>query len=182
MGSVLTNLPKSVSRLVMPNSLRSHGLQPTRLLCTWDFPGKNTGVGSHFLLQGIFLTQGSNLGLLHFRQILYQLSHQGSPWLVHKTPDSHLASIWNKIKSAASMWHPFVVFSNCSEPRAVDEGRGVPFTGSPQSSKTYVVNCVTIKKKKKGKYTYCQGNYSEIYSKVKNVRSRTVCFSVSPFV
>ena len=35
--------------------------------CTWDFPGKNTGVGCHFLLQGIFLTQGSNLHLLHWQ-------------------------------------------------------------------------------------------------------------------
>ena len=41
--------------------LRLHGLQPTRLLCPWDFPGKNTEVGCHFLLQGIFLTQGLNL-------------------------------------------------------------------------------------------------------------------------
>ena len=39
-----------------------------RLLCPWDFPGKNTGVGSHLLLQGIFPTQGSNPGLLHCRQ------------------------------------------------------------------------------------------------------------------
>ena len=38
-------------------------------------PGKNTGMGSHSLLQGILLTQGSNLGLLHFRQILYHLIH-----------------------------------------------------------------------------------------------------------
>ena len=38
-----------------------------------------TGVGSHSLLQGIFLTQGLNLGLLHGRWILYHLSHQGSP-------------------------------------------------------------------------------------------------------
>ena len=45
----------------------------------WDFPGKDTGVGSHFLLQGIFLTQGSNLDLPHRRQILYLLSHRGSP-------------------------------------------------------------------------------------------------------
>ena len=44
-----------------------------------DAPGKNTGVGCHFLLQGIFSTQGSNPGLLHCRRILYQLSHQGSP-------------------------------------------------------------------------------------------------------
>ena len=50
-----------------------------RLLRPWDFPGKSTGVGCHFLLQGIFPTQGSNLGLLHCRQTLYPLSHQGSP-------------------------------------------------------------------------------------------------------
>ena len=43
------------------------------------FPGKSTGVGCHFLLQEIFPTQGSNLGLLHCPQILYRLSHQGSP-------------------------------------------------------------------------------------------------------
>ena len=45
----------------------------------WDFPGKSTGVGCHFLLQGIFLTQGLNSGLLHCRQTFYPLSHQGSP-------------------------------------------------------------------------------------------------------
>ena len=50
------------------------GLQPAWLLCPWDFPSKNIGVGCHFLLQGIFLTQGSNLGLLHGRGILYHLS------------------------------------------------------------------------------------------------------------
>ena len=44
-----------------------------------DSPGKNTGVGCHALLQGIFPSHGSNLGLLHCGQILYQLSHQGSP-------------------------------------------------------------------------------------------------------
>ena len=44
-----------------------------------DSPGKNTEVGSHSLLQVVFATQGSNLGLLHCRQTLYCLSHQGSP-------------------------------------------------------------------------------------------------------
>ena len=48
-------------------------------LCPRDFPGKNTGVGCHFLLQGIFPTQRSNLCLLYCRWILYQLSHPGSP-------------------------------------------------------------------------------------------------------
>ena len=51
----------------------------TRLLCPWDFPGKSTGVGCHFLLQGIFPTQESNPGPPHGRQTLYCLSHQGSP-------------------------------------------------------------------------------------------------------
>ena len=41
-----------------------------------------TGVGYHFLLWGFFLTQGSNPGLLHCRQILYRLSHRGSPLLI----------------------------------------------------------------------------------------------------
>ena len=55
------------------------GLQPTRLLHPWDFPGKNIGVGCQSLLQGIFLSQGSNLGFLHCRWVLNCLSHQGSP-------------------------------------------------------------------------------------------------------
>ena len=50
---------------------------PARLLCPWDSPGKNTGVGCHVLLQGIFPTQGSNPGLPHNRQILNRLNHQG---------------------------------------------------------------------------------------------------------
>ena len=56
--------------------LRPHGLPPARLLCPWDSPGQDTGVGCHSLLQGIFLTQGSNPGLLHCRWTLYPLSHQ----------------------------------------------------------------------------------------------------------
>ena len=49
---------------VVSNSLQPHRLQPTRLLCPWDFSGKNTEVGCHFLLQGIFSTEKSNLHLL----------------------------------------------------------------------------------------------------------------------
>ena len=66
---------KSISHSVVSNSLQPNGLQSTRLLCPWDFQGKNTGVGWHFLLQGIFLTQGSNPGLPHCRQILYRQCH-----------------------------------------------------------------------------------------------------------
>ena len=53
---------------VMSDSLQSHELQPTRLLCPWNFPDKKTGVGSYFLLQGIFLTQESNPCLLHLHR------------------------------------------------------------------------------------------------------------------
>ena len=49
-----------VSHRVMSDSWRPHGLQLARLLCLWDSPGKNTGVGCHDLLQGIFMTHGSN--------------------------------------------------------------------------------------------------------------------------
>ena len=50
-------------------------MMPTKLLRPWDFPGKSTGVGCHFLLQGLLLTQGSNPGFPHCRQMLYPLSH-----------------------------------------------------------------------------------------------------------
>ena len=50
----------------------------TRFLCPWSSPGKNTEMGCHFLLQGIFPTQGSNPGLPHRRWILYHLSYQGN--------------------------------------------------------------------------------------------------------
>ena len=59
-------------------TLGPHELYLTRHLCPWDFLGKNTGVGGHFLLQEIFPTQGLNPDLLHCRQTLYHLSHQGS--------------------------------------------------------------------------------------------------------
>ena len=65
---------------VMSDSLRPHGLRPARLLCPWDSLGKNTGVDCHSLLQRIFLTQGSNLGLLCCRQILYHLSYKEDPY------------------------------------------------------------------------------------------------------
>ena len=63
---------------VRSNSLWPHELQPTRLLHPWDFPGKNTEVGCHFLLQGIFLTQGLNLCLLHWQSNSWPLCHLGS--------------------------------------------------------------------------------------------------------
>ena len=66
----------------MSGSFRSYGLKPTRILSSWDSPGKNTGVGSHSLLQGIFLIQVSKLCLLyrlHWQTDSLPLSHPGSP-------------------------------------------------------------------------------------------------------
>ena len=63
----------------MSDSLPPHGLQPTRLLCSWNSPGKNDGVGCYFLLQGIFLTQGSNPSLLHWKANSLQLMPPGKP-------------------------------------------------------------------------------------------------------
>ena len=64
----------SESHSVLSDSLWPHGLYSP-----WNSPGQNTGVGGLSLLQGIFPTQGSNPGLPHFRQILYQLNYKGSP-------------------------------------------------------------------------------------------------------
>ena len=76
------------SRSAMSDSSGPHGLYPTSLLCPWNFPGKSTGVGCHFLLQGLFLMQGLNPGLLHCRQTLYPLSHQVSQGNLASFPGS----------------------------------------------------------------------------------------------
>ena len=76
---------KSESCSVVSNSLGPHGLYSP-----WNSLGQNTGVGSLSLLQGIFPTQGSNLGLPHCRQILYQPSHKGN--LSYKTSRKEMLS------------------------------------------------------------------------------------------
>ena len=66
---------------VLSESLRPCGLRPSRLLCPWDSPGKNTGVGRQALLQGIFPSQASNPGLSrlsHWQRGSILLSHSGS--------------------------------------------------------------------------------------------------------
>ena len=88
-----------MGRWVMSNSLRLHGLQPASLLCPQHSPGKNTGVDCHSLLQGIFLVQRLNLGLLHGRQILYHPSYQASHSVQFTSVQSlshvrHLATPW----------------------------------------------------------------------------------------
>ena len=74
-------------------SVVSDCLQPHGLYSPWNSSGQNTGVGSRSLLQGIFPTQGSNPGLPHCRQILYQPSHQRRP---HATVKKFS---WKKVKT-----------------------------------------------------------------------------------
>ena len=74
--------------------------------CLTLHPGQNTGVGSLFLLQGIFPTQGSNPGCPHCRQILYQLSHKGSPrikeWVAYLfSPGSSQPRNWTRVSCTA---------------------------------------------------------------------------------
>ena len=87
----------------MSDSLRPCGQRPARLLCPWDFSGKNTRVGSHFLLQEIFSTQDSNLCLLTSELVV------GSLQLVpHGKPNLYTVLIW---KTAFTITYVFTAFS-----------------------------------------------------------------------
>ena len=124
---------ESESCSVVSNSLQPHGLYNP-----WNSPGQNTGVGSLSLLQRIFPTQGSNPGLLHCRQILYQMSHKGSQRILewvgrwHPTPvllpgKSHGwrslvgCSPWGRKESDTTERLPFHFSLSC-----IGEGNGNP--------------------------------------------------------
>ena len=82
------------------DSLWPQGLQPTKLLCLWDSPGKSTGVGCHFLLQGISPMQGSNphlLCLLHCRRILYHWATGEDPKSPVGPKDEKMQDLSNKV-------------------------------------------------------------------------------------
>jgi len=79
----------------------------------WNFSGKNTGVGCRFLLQVIFLTQGSNLGLQDCRQILYHLSHHGSPILLMRHNKCSVNISWLTLfKQIEFLWLLFLFFAS----------------------------------------------------------------------
>ena len=93
----------------------SDSLWPNGLYNPWNSPGQNIGVGSLSLLQGIFPTQWSNSGLPHCRQILYQLSHQGSPrileWAAYPfSRGSSRPRNWTRASRIAGGWYFMVVF------------------------------------------------------------------------
>ena len=112
----LHNESESKSCSVESNILQLHGLYSP-----WNFPGQNTGVGRLSLLQGIFLTQGSNPGLLYRRRILYQLSYHflHYKWFIMfccKMPKSIatcLADLWAPQCHFGPRFHLQVSFSSC---------------------------------------------------------------------
>ena len=81
------------------------GLQSTKLLCPWDFPGKNTGVGCHFLLQGIFPTQGLNLCLL--RLLHQQANSLPLHHLYYKATVTRKMRYWSGNRPGFSDWYSF---------------------------------------------------------------------------
>ena len=81
-----------------------------------DSPGKNTGVDYHFLLQGIFPTQGSNPGLPHCRQMLYSLSHQGSLSVFKFCGcNHHLQWFWSPQNKVSHCFHCFLIYLSWSD-------------------------------------------------------------------
>ena len=94
----------------------------TRLLQAWDFLSKSTGVGCHFLLQGIFPTQGSNPGLPHCRRMLYRLSHSSkeSKSFIGGQFSGSLSSLWPIILLCPPGWFVSGPFPGCAQPRRTD--------------------------------------------------------------
>ena len=84
---------------VVFNSVQPYGLQPARFLCPWDSLGRSTGVGCHVGLLGIFLTQGSNPGLLHCRKALYC-------WAIREAPFCFLAAAAKSLQSCSTLRNP----------------------------------------------------------------------------
>ena len=105
---------------VVSDYVRPYGLQPARLLCPSNSPGKSTGVGCYALLQGIVLTWGLNPGLLHCTQILYHLNHQGNPDYRHiSIQKDQLSYASNAAKYVAEghALYPVVFLTTCADTR-----------------------------------------------------------------
>ena len=95
---------------VMSNSLRRHGRWPTRLLCPWNFPGRNSLAGCHFLLKGIFPTQGSNLCLMHL------LHWQADCLPVHRLTGTQISILYQQVLPLATY------YTKCVEMNGAEHG------------------------------------------------------------
>ena len=121
----------------MFDSLWPCGLQPARLLCPWGSPGKNTGLGCHALLQGIFLTQESNPCLLH-------LLH----WQADSLPFFTTSATWEHVKvkvaqSYPTLWNPMDYTVHGILQARILEWVAISFSrGSSQSRNWIRVSCI----------------------------------------
>ena len=106
-----------------------HGLQPARLLCPWNLPGKNTGMGCHFLLQGIFPTQGLNLFVWHLAPALSETLYPS-------------ATLWRNFSMSMFAWVSCSVCLTLCNPM----GCGTPgfpvFHYLPELTQTHVHICI----------------------------------------
>ena len=110
-AEAVTFLCVCVSHSIMSDSSRPHGLQLSRLLCPWDSPGKNNGVGYHFLSQWTFPTQRLNPDLPHCRQILYHQSHQGSPIIfLQEKKKRNILIVFLSARKMKPLLGPFCLF------------------------------------------------------------------------
>ena len=146
-----------------------YGWQPTRLLCPWVSPGNSTRMGCHALLQGIFLTQGWNPGLLHCRPLLYH-------WAIREALTYHMTQhlqSWAFILEKWSYVHPKACTQNCfichSQKLETTQMSflGTWFLGAYCLTESYS----TIKMNACDSYNYLsgpQGNYAEGKKKKKN--------------
>ena len=83
---------------VVSDSLRPRGLHPTRLLCPWDSPGKNTAASCHALLQGIFPTQGLNPRLLHLPALAGGFFTTSATWEAAQIKHTHRHANWSSLQ------------------------------------------------------------------------------------
>ena len=101
--------------------LPPHKLQPARLLCPWDFPGKNTGVGCHFLFQENLPNPGWNLHLMNWQADSLPLSHQGNPYVcITLKQNKRLPELWYLEALKSSKYSTYLVLvslnSNMQDP------------------------------------------------------------------
>ena len=114
----------------MSDSFVTQWTEPARFLCPWDFPGKNTGVGYHFLLQGIFLTKGLKPSLLHWSLWPPDLKN----WLIRKDPDA--GKDWGQEEKGTTEdemvgWHHWLDGHEFEQAPGVGDGHGGLMCCSP---------------------------------------------------
>ena len=113
----------------MSDSFVTQWTEPARFLCPWDFPGKNIGVGCHFLLQGIFLTKGLKPSLLHWS--LWPPDSKN--WLIRKDPSA--GKDWGQEKGTTEDemvgWHHWLDGHEFEQAPGVSDGHGGLMCCSP---------------------------------------------------